>query len=342
MKAMYDWHCQHYPLMEPQDVVKLYFQAMLGCGHLLANEASVTQRIEQEEAHLIPAPDEPLTESLGKDYVRLNLRRAMAEGISPLWIAGLMSCSPQPTNTREQVVQAVTAAGNADAAQIAQRLLTEPNWLPGHSDAYRQAYAPAYRVIGRQCAALLPLLTQIAKLPVEQRTLICIDGPSGSGKTTLAKLLQQVLDAAVIPMDDFFLPHARKTAERLSQPGGNADWERVVEECITPWAAHKPITYRPYDCHRDAFAEAVTLPDKRFTLVEGSYSLLPCISRYAALRVFLRVSPEEQQRRTLARNGAAGLQAFQQRWIPLEQAYFAAFQLPDEGCTVLSSAEQDL
>lgn len=342
MNAMYAWHRQQYPFMEPQDVVKLYFQSMLGCGHLLAEEEKVVFRIEQEEALLSPSDTEPLAVPIGPDYVRLNLRRAMADGIQPLWIARLMRLSGPAHCNREDVFQAVAALNDPEATKIAHRLVDEAGWIPGHSERYRQAYRPAYRVISRRCAGALPVLAKIAALPENQRLLVCIDGPSGSGKTTLSRLLQQVLDAAVIPMDDFFLPHARKTAERLSQPGGNADHERLVSECIIPWAKGQAVCYRPYDCHRDALAGSITVPDKRITLVEGCYALLPDVAQHASLRVFLQISPEEQKRRILLRNGEKGWKAFQQRWIPLEQAYFSAFQLPDEGCTVVSCADQDV
>ena len=40
-----DWHYRRYPAMEPMDEVKLLFQARMGCGHLLAEEDVVTERI---------------------------------------------------------------------------------------------------------------------------------------------------------------------------------------------------------------------------------------------------------------------------------------------------------
>ena len=45
--------------------------------------------------------------------------------------------------------------------------------------------------------------------------VIAVDGMAASGKTTLAGLLAQRLDAAVVHMDDFFLPQGFRTPERL-------------------------------------------------------------------------------------------------------------------------------
>ncbi|MBP3637222.1 MAG: hypothetical protein J6K13_06695 [Clostridia bacterium] len=341
MKDLVEYHRQLHPLMEAQDVVKLVFQAMLGCGHLLGDEALVARRIEQEIASLTPDTEEPLTEPLGPDYVRLNLRRALADGLDALRIARLMKLSPASTYTRQDVVDVLSGFGE-DVTQAAKRFLTEPEWLPSHTPAYHAAYAPAYRVISTQCATLLPVLCAIAKLKHKERLLICIDGPCGSGKTTVGNLLQQVLDAALIPMDDFFLPHPQKTPERLAQPGGNADWERVVSEVLVPWASQQPVSYRPYDCHASDFTAPVNAPPRRITLIEGSYSLMPAIRQYADISVFLSISHELQHTRILHRNGEAGLDMFIRRWIPLEKAYHTAFTLPDEQCIVLEQPQQSI
>ena len=69
-------------------------------------------------------------------------------------------------------------------------------------------------------ARIAPILTRIAQLPKKPRLLVTIDGPCGSGKSTLADALSDALNAPIIRMDDFFLPHALKTPQRLAIPGG--------------------------------------------------------------------------------------------------------------------------
>jgi len=341
LKDMLRWHIQHHPAMEGQDKAKLYFQAVLGCGHLLGDEALVARRITEELATQTPNEGEPLTEPLGPDYVRLNLRRAMAEDIPALWIARLMKRSmPSCLPPRSKVVDELAQLNDPSLEPYIQRLQEDETWLPNHSAAYHQAYAPAYRVISRQCVALLPSLIAAAKLSRKDQVLICIDGPCGSGKSTTAALLGSILDAAIVPMDDFFLPHPAKTPQRLAQPGGNADWERVVEEFLQPWLRGEAVAYRPYDCHTGSYASPVTVPKKHFTILEGSYSLMPAISQHADLRIFLQIDQQTQHQRILARNGEQMLKMFIQRWIPLEQAYFSAYSLPNESCLVLSTVVQ--
>ena len=82
-------------------------------------------------------------------------------------------------------------------------------------------------------------------------------------------------------MDDFFLPHALKTPQRLAIPGGNVDLERLMQEVIIPFAAGHPVVYRRYLCREDAFSAPISLPDAPITILEGSYSMLPDIRRHA-------------------------------------------------------------
>ena len=175
------------------------------------------------------------------------------------------------------------------------------------------------------------ILERLAALPRE-RCLITIDGPCGSGKSTLAAALAKATGAPVVHMDDYVIPHAQKTSHCLSIPGGNADCERLLAEVIEPWLAGKPAFIRPYLCHEDRLGEAVTLPACPLLILEGTYCNLPAIARHASLRLFLCVSVEEQQRRLLQRVGEERLRVYNERWIPLEEAYFAAYALPDEGC----------
>lgn len=352
MEALIAWHRQRHPLMEAQDVVKAVFQAMCGCGHLLAEEAEVTRRIHEEIASLSPSEDEPLTEPLGKEYVRLNLRRAMAESIRAEWIARLMAESEAGTvhPDRLEVSQVIlslppdtTGCPPDELEKAVEPLLKDTSWLPSHSEAYRTAYKPAYRVIKRSLVPLLPVLSALGACWNMERLLVSIDGPCGSGKTTFASMLCPIVDAACVPMDHFFLPHGQKSEQRLAQPGGNADWERLLEEVLAPWQRGDEIAYRPYDCHLDRMLAPVHLPRQKVTVLEGSYSLLPRLSAYADIRVFLTIDRDEQHRRILARNGEAGLRQFIARWIPLERAYFEAFSLPDDRCLVLSpSSIQDV
>lgn len=185
-------------------------------------------------------------------------------------------------------------------------------------------------------AQLRQVTAHLSRLSPADRILVTIDGPCGSGKSTLAAALAEKLACPVVHMDDFVIPHAQKTPERLRIPGGNADQERLLAEVIHPWMAGEPACVRPYLCHEERFGAAQALPAGRLLILEGTYCNLPAIARHASLRLFLTITPCEQQRRLLGRVGTERLRAFNDRWIPLENAYFAAFGLPDTGCCIVT------
>ena len=137
------------------------------------------------------------------------------------------------------------------------------------------------------------------ELNIEKGEFFGIIGHTGSGKSTLADALSDALNAPIIRMDDFFLPHALKTPQRLAIPGGNVDLERLMQEVILPFAAGQPVVYRRYLCREDAFSAPIPLADAPITILEGSYSMLPDIRRHADLTLFLRINPEVQQELSL-------------------------------------------
>ena len=173
------------------------------------------------------------------------------------------------------------------------------------------------------------VLQAVQALPQSRQPLIvALDGRCASGKTTLAALLQQRTGCSVVHMDHFFLRPEQRTRERLEQPGGNVDYERFLAEVLEPLRAGKDCSYRPYDCKQQKLTEPVAVRQDRLIVVEGSYSCHPALWEHYGLHVFLTISPAEQLRRIRQRNGEAGLAAFRERWIPLEEAYFQAFSLP--------------
>lgn len=159
--------------------------------------------------------------------------------------------------------------------------------------------------------------------------IVAIDGRCAAGKTTLAGKLGDALGAAVVHMDDFFLRPEQRTAERLAVPGGNVDHERFLAEVLLPLKEHGECTYRPYRCSTGDFGDAVTVSGN-ILIVEGSYSCHPELYEYYDVRVFMTVSADEQLRRIVLRNGADKAEVFRDRWIPLEEKYFAAFDIAEK------------
>ena len=174
------------------------------------------------------------------------------------------------------------------------------------------------------------LLAEIRRLPpppAGRPLLIALDGRCAAGKSTLAAALQAETGCNVVSMDHFFLRPEQRTAVRLEEPGGNVDRERFREEVLLPLSAGKAVSYRPYNCHLQELDAPIRLDSAPLAVVEGAYSCHPALWDFYDLRVFLTVSPDEQLRRLRSRNGLEGAVAFQNRWIPLEEKYFAAFRI---------------
>ena len=160
---------------------------------------------------------------------------------------------------------------------------------------------------------------------------IAIDGRCGSGKTTVAADLKKIYKCEVIHMDHFFPRLEQRTAERLNEPGGNLDRERFLDEVIAPLKRREPFFYRPYDPRVHEMSDPVYINPGDLVLIEGSYSCHPVLFDEYDFRIFLTVSEPERLRRIKLRNGESGLIQFQKKWIPMEERYFAAFNI-EERC----------
>ena len=336
-------HRERCSCVQPKDIVKFVFQGFLGMGHLLGEPDLVENRIRNEMQQERPSREEDLTEHLSPAWCRLNLRRAMSEGLTPRIISGMMCMSGSPAGyTIGDVIQLCRSLAekenNPDILKEALSL-RDAHLLPSHSEAYRQAHHPAYRVISTAWCDLLPVLCAISKkMTGTARFLVTIDGPCASGKTTLAHKLADVLGCDVIHTDDFVVPHHRKTPERLAIPGGNCDWERLVRDVIEPWKNGAAVRYQKYDCHEDRLKPYEPVMAENILILEGSYCNLPAIREYTDFRIFMETPEAIRSERLKRRESPVSLSQFYSRWIPLEDAYFTAYDLPDPDCFILQSA----
>ena len=166
-----------------------------------------------------------------------------------------------------------------------------------------------------------------AALAGKEQILVAIDGPCASGKTTLAESLSQHLACPVIHMDHFFLRPEQRTPDRLAEPGGNFDRERFTAEVLAPLREGRSFAYRPFVCSTMSLGEPIEIQKSPVILIEGSYSCHPELRQAYDLRLYTSVSPEEQEKRLLLREGEAKLAVFKAKWIPLEEAYFKVFDV---------------
>lgn len=164
--------------------------------------------------------------------------------------------------------------------------------------------------------------------------LIAIDGRCAAGKTTLGALLKKEINCNIIHMDDFFLRREQRTLERMQEPGGNVDYERVLREVMAPISQGKSFSYQIFDCQKMELSSRIHVEPKPVTIIEGSYSCHPVLWDFYDLRVFLTIEPHKQLERIRQRNGKEAALKFSNRWIPLEESYFTAYRI-QERCDVV-------
>lgn len=154
--------------------------------------------------------------------------------------------------------------------------------------------------------------------------IVAVDGRCASGKTTFAGLCGEIFENCnIFHTDDFFLPPEMQIPERLEVPGGNVHYERVEKEILLPLSQGKGGVYRVFDCSVGTFGLEKSFEAKPLNILEGSYALHPVLAPYSHLKIFLTCSPALQRKR-LERRSPEKLHQFETRWIPLEEAYFAA------------------
>ena len=168
----------------------------------------------------------------------------------------------------------------------------------------------------------------IKKILKEKGTVrIAIDGRCGSGKSTFAEMLSKEVDCNLFHMDDFYLTPEKRSQERLSEPGGNVDRERFLEEVLIPATKGEAVFYRAYDCKIQANKSSVKMEPQKVLITEGSYACHPELFSFYDLHIFLSVSSETQMQRIISRNGKERAEVFKNKWIPLEEKYFEFFDI---------------
>lgn len=169
--------------------------------------------------------------------------------------------------------------------------------------------------------------------------LVAIDGRCAAGKTTLASILADHFSCDAVHMDDFFLQPNQRTLERLAEPGGNVDYERVEAEVLQPVKLGQGIVYRRFDCSRMALGEEIAVRPGKLLIVEGAYSCHPRLRDYFDLRIFVSIDAKTQMERIISRNGIERAQIFRDRWIPMEENYIRACRVSE--CCQMHFAVKD-
>lgn len=146
------------PASTSADLYKLVHEALLGPAHLLTDPDEARRRLVDELAAAgPPRSDERLAEELDEasGTVRIQLRRwRFAHGtIAELWpviVASAAAPSEQARARLPACLRAAAVAAPQDFPSYVEARAAEGFPAVRHSEAYRAAYAPSYRVVLRR------------------------------------------------------------------------------------------------------------------------------------------------------------------------------------------------
>ena len=150
-------HAQRYPAMEPTDAVKLIYQNEFGGGHMIHDAERCLAYLRREYGATPRDPSHPLAEEIGNGIVRVHLSALPAQRLEELGQAFLRSAELQQGSlscflAKLDLLRQLCCDGHfrfgldqldhylADYADAGYPAVS-------HSEAYRMAYVPAYRIV---------------------------------------------------------------------------------------------------------------------------------------------------------------------------------------------------
>jgi len=323
-------YLEKYPLSGPRDIVKLLYQREFGGGHMINNEFSCLDFITKELDSVVFNDNTELFEDIGNGMARLNF--SAAKDIPPEVIAGMFIYTAN--NKKGDFESFNTALTELYSSDFGTKEYIDEYIILGcpavsHSEAYRRAYNPHYRVVYGAYKSLLPLILKAFRLlkSGKKQVVLAVEGASGTGKSTSAELIKVTLGNAfnvnIIHADHFFLPFAKKTPDRLNQIGGNIDFERLKYEVIDN-IPRDLITYGVFNCKKQKIVQNQQISTDGLLILEGVYSLHPAFGRYYDYCALMTSSLETRLKRIKKREFPKIFAKFVNEWIPLEDRYLEA------------------
>lgn len=158
-------HAARYPKMQPTDAVKLIYQNEFGGGHLIKDEQACLDYLQKEYEATEKGTNIPLWEDIGNGIVRVNLVAVAQQDLGQLGKLFIRSAakhtgSMQSFLKKLDILRELTKEGvfSFNSEQL-KAYLTEYEAMGypavSHSEQYREAYHPAYRIV---CKAELSVI----------------------------------------------------------------------------------------------------------------------------------------------------------------------------------------
>ena len=148
------------PGMEPTDAVKLIYQNEFGGGHMIRDEEACMAYLRREYDGVIHDPSALREEPIGNGLVRVNLAAVEPWEVEALGRAFIRSAASRRGSMENflgklTVLEGLTGEGIFAFDENALRDYLAAYREAGcpavsHSESYRRAYRPAYRVVEKE------------------------------------------------------------------------------------------------------------------------------------------------------------------------------------------------
>lgn len=157
LERVLERHARRYPKMEPTDAVKLIYQNEFGGGHLIPDEARAQAFLRREYAGVVHDPSSVRSESIGNGLCRVHLAALEPEEVELLGkrfcrsaegIRGTVERFEQKLECLRRMTRAGYFGFGEEQLEAYLAQYRKVGYPPvSHSEAYRRAYHPAYRIV---------------------------------------------------------------------------------------------------------------------------------------------------------------------------------------------------
>lgn len=151
--------------------------------------------------------------------------------------------------------------------------------------------------------------------------IIGIDGKSGGGKSTISKVLQELFNANLFHVDDFFKKPFINPNDPFSKYGSNIDFNKITNNIMKPILTKTNSKYQPFDFKTHTHLDYINVKHNNINIIEGSFSLHPYLFNNYNYTIYLSVNYFKQLFRINKRSGFKRLLTFIKKWIPNENKY---------------------
>ena len=342
MKELWSTYFKTYPLSTIQDFIKLVYQSVMGSAHLVVNVSDNYDSLLKEYESITYDASHVFYEEISEDLVRVHLEAIPKTHLKIMHALFMKSVNISKDkdvlievlqNAKKSIQDGTIPFDMYEYEMVLKDYIKTGCPVISHSETFRKYYHPHYRLMKKEYLKYIDVLFKIDNL--ERYSVIAIDGQAASGKSTFASFLQDIYHYPIVHMDDFFLQSFQRSKERLSEAGGNVDYERFLKEVVFPLNKKESFSYHIFDCAQMKLngKREIIFSDK--VIVEGSYSHHPYFKEYATLKIFMDINPEEQIKRIKKRNGSFMAERFMNEWIPMENHYFETFDIKEKADLIM-------